>query len=170
MARISHWRSASPVLGALLFATATVAPAQADDEIDRTPQSCVLVKVIRMAEAADDHTLVFRMKGTAIYRNDLPVACPQLKRGETQLAYHYRSQSVKLTRLCDIDGFTIIKNVGGLACRLGKFNPITAAEADEILGTTPAAATTPAAQPVAAATPAAASSEDQGRSKRRRDR
>ncbi len=46
----------------------------------------------------------------------------------------------------------MIKNEGGLACRLGKFNPITAAEADEILGTTPAAATTPAAQPVAAAT------------------
>jgi hypothetical protein len=171
MARSTHWRSALPTLAAVLAVNAMASCARADDEIDRTPLSCVLVPVISMAQAADNHTLVFHMRGSTVYRNDLPVTCPQLQRGETQLTYLYRSQSVKLKRLCDFDGFTVTKDKIGSPCRLGKFNPITAAEADQILGTNTAAASDAAAAKPA---PAPASTDkakgDSGRSKRRKDR
>jgi hypothetical protein len=171
MARSNLWRSALPALAAALVANTAAMRAWADDEIDREPQSCVLVKVIRNAQAADDHTLVFFMKGSAIYRNNLPVTCPPLKPGETQITYLYRGGgSVKLQRLCDYDGFSVTRDKIASPCRLGQFNPITAAEADALLGpTTPDAAGHAAAEePAAAKAPAGDSSEDTGKSKRRK--
>jgi hypothetical protein len=171
MARSKPWRSVLPALAAVLVANTVAMRAWADDEIDREPLSCVLVKVIRNAQAADDHTLVFFMKGSAIYRNNLPAACPRLQPGETQITYLYRGGgSVKLQRLCDYDGFTATRDKLMQPCRLGQFNPITAAEADALLGTTTpgAAGKAAAAQPTPAKAPAGDSSEDEGRSKRRR--
>jgi hypothetical protein len=59
------------------------------------------------------------------------------------LVYNYRVGSAKITRLCG-DSFSV-DNKPGLECQLGKYVPITQAEADELLGTAPAPAAAPPA-------------------------
>ena len=103
-------------------------------DIDRTPKSCIMVQSIARDEAANERTVLFFMKGNKqIYRNDMPQACAFLKRGETELEYHYNTQSVKLTRLCDYDGITV-QHANQITCALGKFTPVTAEEASALLG------------------------------------
>jgi len=90
---------------------------------------------IERDEAANDRTVVFIMRGKnkQIYRNDLPAACAFLKHGETELEYHYNTQSAKLVRLCNYDGITV-QHANQITCALGTFNPITAEEAAALLG------------------------------------
>jgi hypothetical protein len=122
------------VFGVLLLGTTTVRSDEAK-QIDRTPKSCIMVNSIERDEAASDRTVLFFMRGKnkVIYRNDMPAACAFLKRGETELEYHYNTQSVKLTRLCDYDGITV-EHTNQITCALGKFTQVTVDEAAALLG------------------------------------
>lgn len=137
-------------------------------DIDRTPKPCIMVNSIERDEAASDRTVLFFMRGKdkQIYRNDLPQTCAFLKRGETELEYHYNTQSVKLTRLCNYDGITV-QHANQITCAIGKFTPITAEEASTLLGhpigAADAAATPPPAKGAVAAT--SSSAGQQGKKK-----
>ena len=121
---------------ALGFAFGMVLPAsvlgtlRADEkptELDRSPVACVMANLISRKLAIDDRTVLFYMKGNKFFRVDLPAVCPTLAPGDTELELHYNTQSVKLTRLCNYDSFTV-EHKAGAGCPLGKCNPITAAE------------------------------------------
>jgi hypothetical protein len=134
MTRVNRRRSTALVFGVLFSAAAGV---RADDakDIDRTPKPCIMVNSIERDEAASDRTVLFFMRGKdkQIFRNDLPNSCAFLKRGETELEYHYNTQSVKLTRLCNYDGITV-QHANQITCAIGKFTPVTADEAATLLG------------------------------------
>jgi hypothetical protein len=71
------------------------------------------------------------MRGGDVYRNDLPNRCPNL---EFEQRFMYR---VTANRLCDLDVITVIDDVGfgfmpGASCGLGKFEPISAEEAESL--------------------------------------
>ena len=134
MTRINRRQSTLLSFGVLLLG-ATVLRADDAKDIDRTPKSCIMVNSIERDEAANERTILFFMRGKSkvIYRNDMPATCAFLKRGETELEYHYNTQSVKLTRLCDYDGITV-QHTNQITCPLGKFTPITAEEASTLLG------------------------------------
>jgi hypothetical protein len=143
---------------------APAAPAAAD--IDRTPADCVLVNRVAKNVAVNDRQIVFFMRGDTYYRNDLDAACQSLTAGETRLVYHYRNAgSPKLVRLCDTDAFTVERQTSRIGCGVGKFIPITAAEAAALTGQ-------PVAAPAASPAPAANSSRNEQRSERpsRRER
>lgn len=133
MTRANRLQVGSLVFGVLL----SVGAVRADEakDIDRTPKSCLLVNSIERNEAANERTILFFMRGKnkQIYRNDMPASCAFLKKNESDLDYHYNTQSVKLTRLCDYDGVTV-HNANQITCALGKFTPITAEEASSLLG------------------------------------
>jgi len=144
----SHRRSSFVVVSVLL-ASALGMYARADKEPDPKPISCIMVNSIERDEAANERTVVFFMRGKSkmIYRNDMRSTCAFLKRGETDLDYHYNSQSVKLTRLCDYDGITV-HNATQITCALGQFTPITSDAASALLGH-PVGTDDAAAQPAA---------------------
>jgi hypothetical protein len=121
-------------LPAMLFAIlgSATAWAQAEEQIDRKPVTCVLVNRIERGVGVNDRTVLFYMRGGQIFRNDLLQSCPALTAGETRLVYNYRVASAKITRLCG-DSFSVERKPG-LECLLGKFNPITAAEAQALRG------------------------------------
>jgi hypothetical protein len=149
------------VVSAVLLAAAAGTRAQAQGEeqkepLDRTPASCVLLNRVAKSTGVTDRQVVIAMRGGTYYRNDLDGSCPQLAPGDTQLVYHYRTGSAKITRLCDTDSFTIDNKPSTGGCALGKFHPITAEEAAALTGKPVAAptASAPAAAPPAAAPPA----------------
>jgi hypothetical protein len=146
MTRTMHTRTGLVIGAALLAATAGVhaqaqeaRPAQgqqalseaekAQAELDRTPESCVLLNRVDRNVAANDRQVVFYMKGGKNYINVLDQSCPALKAGDYRLIFQYRTASAKTTRLCDYDGFTVEKQTSRVGCSLGKFIPITPEEA-----------------------------------------
>jgi hypothetical protein len=155
MARNGRLQSAAFVLGAVFLAcfTGKGAQAQAEQEqLDRTPVSCVLVNEIDRDLAISSRTILFFMNGGKMfYRNDMPGNCANLERGETRFTYNYNTQSVTLTRLCNADSITVERKTG-LSCRLGQFLPITAAEAETLVND-PAAAPAVPQQATAATQP-----------------
>lgn len=134
MTRTERRQSMALVFGVLLLGASAVRSDEAKD-IDRTPRPCIMTNSIERDEAANERTVLFFMRGKnkQIYRNDMPVACAFLKRGETELQYHSQNQSVKLARLCDYDGITV-EHTNQIICKLGKFTPVTAEEASALLG------------------------------------
>ena len=102
---------------------------RAQAELDRTPESCVLLNRVDRNIAANDRQVVFFMKGGKNYINVLDQSSPALKAGVYRLIFLYRTASAKTVRLCDFDGFTVEKQTSRTACSLGKFIPITPEEA-----------------------------------------
>lgn len=105
----------------------------ADDAEERNldAEHCVRINDIEQIDIVDADTLVFRMRGGAVYRNDLPHRCPGLRPNDTLM---YRSS---VGRLCSIDVVTVLENWGfgyapGASCGLGMFEPITPQIADEM--------------------------------------
>jgi hypothetical protein len=129
-------------------------PAPAEEQLDRTPEDCVLMNRVSRNVGVNDRQVVFFMRGGTYYLNVLDGACQALTAGDTRLVFHYNTRSAKITRLCDTDSFTVERQTSRLGCALGQFTPITAEEAAALTG-----------QPVAA--PAASSSGDDQRSERR---
>ena len=130
MARTNHLPALGFAFGSVLLASVPGMP-RADEkpkELDRSPVACVMANFISRKVAIDNKTIVFYVKGNKFFRVDLPAVCPTLAPGDTELELHYSTQSVKLTRLCNYDSFTV-EHKAGAGCPLGKFNPITAAEA-----------------------------------------
>lgn len=163
MARTIRVRSSALVLAASVTAVGTVTEAE---ELDRTPTRCVMANRINRDVAVNTRTILFFMDGNRIYRNDLPSDCATLAPGETEIVYHYRTQSVKLTRFCDYDSITV-ENKPGLHCAIGSFHPITAAEADALVGTpsnaVDATEPTDVAAPQSSGPPTDRSTEDRSR-------
>jgi hypothetical protein len=102
------------------------------DERDLDSEHCVRINDIEQIQIVDADTLVFRMRGGAVYRNELPHRCPGLRPDDTLM---YRSS---VGRLCSIDMVTVLEDWGfgyapGASCGLGMFEPITAQIADEMV-------------------------------------
>jgi hypothetical protein len=109
------------------------ADARAEDEesLDRTPQDCISTSRIRETDVIDDHTILFRLRGGAVYSNILDRGCPGLGRNK-RFMYEARGG-----RLCDIDTITVLEQWSsrlqeGFTCGLGQFHPITELEADDL--------------------------------------
>jgi hypothetical protein len=132
MARNNRLQSSGFTFRAVLVAACLAVPAvQAQEELDRTPVNCLTVSRIDRDLALGDRAILFYIKGGAVYRNDLPGSCTILQLGETRLTYLYRTQTARLTQLCDVDMITIDSPEHRRnACELGKFTPITAEEAE----------------------------------------
>ena len=130
MARTNRLLALGFAFGAVLLVSVPGTP-RADEkpkELDRSPVACVMANFISRKLAIDNRTIVFYMKGNRFFRVDLPAVCPTLAPGDTELELHYNTQSAKLTRLCNYDSFTV-EHKAGAGCPLGRFNPITPAEA-----------------------------------------
>ena len=119
-----------------------------EEDLDRKPTKCVLASSISKRVVVDQRTVLFSLKGNKFFRNDLPATCGLAAPGDTQLRYYYRTQSVKLTRLCDTDSFTVERK-NGPACRLGQFTPITPEEAAALTAKSSGPAAAPATPPPA---------------------
>lgn len=123
-----------PALGAAVAALATAPPlhAQDDEALDRTPETCITVSRVQQTRVVDDQTILFYMRGRAVYRSELRNACPRLAQ-EDRFAYETR-----IGRLCETDTIWVLESFGGrfqrgATCRLGTFHPITAQEAADIV-------------------------------------
>jgi hypothetical protein len=118
--------------GAVAVLASAGALAQDDDEVfDRTPQRCVIVSSIDQTEAVDNQTIIFHMRGRAVFRNQLPRECPGLER-ENRIMYETRT-----SRLCSNDTITVLEDLGiglrrGFTCRLGEFVPMSPADVEEL--------------------------------------
>ena len=101
-------------------------------EIDRKPVNCIVENRIERSVLVNDRTVLFFMRGGLIYRNDLLQSCQGIAPGEDELEFQLENTgSAKLARLCD-DSFSVQRR-RGFACLLGKYNPVTAEEAQALL-------------------------------------
>ena len=111
----------------------------ADDDIEEAltaatradAKDCIRIQSIRRTEVANDKTVLFYMSRNRIYMNALPHKCPGLER-EQRFMYQ-----TSLGRLCDLDTITVLDDIGfgfsrGPSCGLGKFYPISKADADAL--------------------------------------
>jgi hypothetical protein len=131
MARNNRLQSSALAFGMALLGSIVGTAVQAQQELDRTPVNCLTVGRIDRDVAINDRIILFYVKGGAVYRNDLPGSCTILQLGETRLTYLYRTQTARLTQVCDVDMITIDTPENRRnACELGKFTPITAEEAE----------------------------------------
>jgi hypothetical protein len=127
---------ASRVGLAAVFVAACLAGAAAQaqgeqEELDRTPVNCLTVNRIDRDVAISDRIILFYVKGGTVYRNDLPGSCTILQLGETRITYLYRTQTARLTQVCDVDMITVDTPANRRnTCELGKFTPITPEEAE----------------------------------------
>ena len=120
--------------GALLAVGMQPSQAQdgADDEaLDRAPERCISLNRIDRTEVIDDRTIIFHMRGGAIFLNHLARECPGLKREER---FMYSPTS---NRLCDVDTVTVLEQWGfgltrGFTCSLGPFHPISDADLEDL--------------------------------------
>jgi hypothetical protein len=101
----------------------------ADEYLDRTPVECVSLSMVRDTAVIDDGTVLFYMRGGDVYRNVLERACFGL-----ELTGRFITET-RTNRLCSIDMLQVFRQfagsvVPGAFCRLGKFHPLTRAEAE----------------------------------------
>lgn len=125
------------LLAGVTAAGVSAAQDQEDDdrqsrERDEEATHCVQVRSIDQIDIVDSDTLVFRMRGDEVYRNELPYNCPGLQQGDTLM---YRTT---VGQVCDLDIVTVLEDWGfgfapGPSCGLGMFHPITEQIADELL-------------------------------------
>lgn len=128
---MDHRIAASLAVALCLGAAADDARAQEDGERDMSAVQCVRVVDIDGIDIVSNQTLVFRMRGGDVYRNDLPHSCPGLRSNDTLM---YRTS---VGRLCNVDVITVLEDWGfgfspGASCGLGMFHPITEEIADEL--------------------------------------
>ena len=127
------------LLALAAVAAAGVGSAQEQDGEDRRAgernpdaKHCIRTRSIDQIDIVDSDTLVFRMRGDEVYRNDLPYNCPGLREGDTLM---YRTT---IGQMCDLDVVTVLEDWGfgfapGASCGLGMFHPIDEQIADELL-------------------------------------
>jgi hypothetical protein len=115
-------------LGALLLAAPVSAGRQkpVPDAVPAgKPVSCVSITQIRETRVRSDKVIDFYMAGGKIYRNELPLSCPQL--GFEQ-RFLYRTS---INQLCSVDTITVLVGSAaqpGVSCGLGQFQPVTIAK------------------------------------------
>ncbi|HWM30046.1 MAG TPA: hypothetical protein VNQ14_16405 [Woeseiaceae bacterium] len=126
-------RSVGALALILGIGTAGAALAQDDaEERDMEAEHCVRVDDVDDIDIVDAETLIFRMRGGEVYRNDLPHECPGMRSSDTLM---YRSS---VGKLCSVDIVTVLEDWGfgfapGVSCGLGMFHPITGQIADEMI-------------------------------------
>lgn len=118
------------VVGSLLLVL-PFAFAAAQDLDDDNAERCIRLNQLDNTEIIDDRNILFYMRGDQAYLNTLPNRCPGLREERT---FMYRTT---LSQLCDLDVITVLYNQGfgftpGASCGLGRFYPITKAEADAL--------------------------------------
>lgn len=89
------------------------------------PVNCVPLRQIRETRVRSDQVIDFYMNGRKVYRNELPIACPQLG-FEQRFAYR-----TSIGQLCSVDTITVLVGTGiqrGVTCGLGNFQPVTIAK------------------------------------------
>ena len=87
-------------------------------------QTCIPVVQIRTSRVRSDRVIDFEMTGSKVYRNTLPMSCPNL--GFEQ-RFSYKTTT---GQLCSIDTITVLpsgSSIPGPTCGLGKFQPVTIA-------------------------------------------
>jgi hypothetical protein len=88
---------------------------------DGKPVSCVQTNSIRSTRVHGDSVIDFHMLGGKVYRNTLPMSCPNLGFEERFL------YSTSISQLCSVDIITVLQspNVSpGASCGLGQFQPV----------------------------------------------
>ena len=129
---------------ALSFASAS---AQDDDEASDEPVRCVSMNSIRSTRVVDDTRVLFFQARDKVFLNRLDRECLGLARYGT---FEYRVQSgARHARLCDTDSISVIETSGrGLNCGLGRFEPLTQDQVENLLaGPNPAAIAVPVQLP-----------------------
>jgi hypothetical protein len=118
---------------AALGAQSCLAQDGKDDAVNESTdvKRCVQLNRIDHTDVVDESTLLFYMNDGKIYRNHLPIRCPQLK---SEDRFMYR---VSLPQLCDTDIITVLTTIGpgfmpGASCGLGRFQEISKETAAEI--------------------------------------
>lgn len=101
-------------------------------ERDMEAMHCIRIQGIDDIDIVDSDTMVFRMRGGEVYRNELPRECPGLRQDDTLM---YRSS---VGQLCSVDIVTVLEDWGfgfspGASCGLGMFHPISEQIADELV-------------------------------------
>ncbi len=80
------------------------------------PKRCLPIARIYRSEIVDDRTILFHMRGGAIWQNDLPEPCSGLR---MQGGFAYVTP---LDRLCDLDLIQVLAGARSI-CGLGRFEP-----------------------------------------------
>jgi hypothetical protein len=88
------------------------------------PVDCVQLTAIERTRVWGDDVIDFHMRGGKVYRNTLPMSCPNL--GFEQ-RFSYKTTT---GQLCSIDTIAVLptgSSIPGPTCGLGKFQPVTIA-------------------------------------------
>ena len=120
---------------AALICLSPVVIAQEEDVVDDDMERCIRANVIRSTEVIDDYRIIFFMRGSDVYLNQLPRRCGGLG---SQRRFSYRTTT---GQLCNLDWITVLHSGGmgpGMTCALGKFRPITEEEAEALQNAEPA--------------------------------
>lgn len=107
------------------IATASAAPRDRETPPAATPDgaavSCIRTSDIRNQSYHGDSVIDFHMNNGKVYRNTLPMSCPNLGFEERILTKPTNGQ------LCSVDTITVLQSPGlsqGATCGLGKFQPV----------------------------------------------
>ncbi len=87
---------------------------QADPNATTSPKRCLQIARIYRSEIVDDDTILFHMRGGAIWQNQLPQRCYGLR---MQGGFGY---TTPLDRLCDLDLIQVLEGSRSV-CGLGRF-------------------------------------------------
>lgn len=93
--------------------------------------SCVQTHNIRNTSVHGDSVIDFHMNNGKVYRNTLPMSCPNLGFEER---FMYRTS---VSQLCSVDTITVLQSPGlsqGATCGLGKFDPVKIVKAPKSAG------------------------------------
>ena len=119
-------------LSMLPAGSALAADEQEDKDKDRDGRSCINASLIRSTRIIDDANILFYVRGSDIYHNQLPRQCNGLAR-EGRFSYRRTTSS-----LCQQDSIQVLYAAGtgmrqGPMCGLGYFRKITEEDAEALL-------------------------------------
>ena len=120
------------LLGSVAALSLASAAAQDDEEESDEPLRCVSMNSIRSTKILDDRRVLFIQARDKMFLNRLDRECLGLFRNGT---FTYKVQSgARHARLCDTDSITVLETTGrGLNCGLGRFEPLSQAEVDNLI-------------------------------------
>ena len=135
------------LLGSVAALSLASAAAQDDEEESDEPLRCMSMNSIRSTKILDDQRVLFIQSRDKVFLNRLDRECLGLFRNGT---FTYKVQSgARHARLCDTDSITVLETTGrGLNCGLGRFEPLSQAELESLIGgPSPAITSAPVALP-----------------------
>ncbi len=117
----------------LVLAIAAAPLLAADDAQDDPPVRCLSMSGVRTTRIVNDGNILFFQRNGHVYLNVLDQTCVGLSRSG-KFAYSVQT-GARTVRLCDADTITVLESTGrGFTCGLGRFYPVSAETADEMLG------------------------------------